>query len=53
LDLTAYLQQQQAANKTTVSIALKGVIYTSAIVAFNSREAGATGPSLLLRTATA
>ena len=48
LDLTSYLQQQQALGNTLVSVALQGVQYTTGGVQFNSTLAGSNSPVLVI-----
>ena len=48
LNLTSYLQQQQALGNTLVSVALEGVQFTTGGTQFNSTLAGAGQPALLI-----
>jgi len=52
LDLTAYLQQQQAAGVTEVSIALRGTANTLGYVQFDSTAAASGMPELVLNSPT-
>jgi endoglucanase len=48
-DITAWLQQQKAAGKTSASLAIKSdTLGTSAFAKFNSTEAGVNGPQLVV-----
>ena len=51
-DLTNYLQQQQAAGASYVTVAIRGTAFTKGMVGFNSREAS-NPPQLVLNTGTA
>ena len=48
VDITAYVQAQQRAGRTTIAIALQTATHTSAYVEVASREAGARGPMLII-----
>jgi hypothetical protein len=52
LDLTSYLQQQQALGYTRVSVALEGVQYTDGGTQFNSTQAATNQPVLLINNST-
>ena len=47
-DLTAFLQAQKAAGKNLVSVVLTATAATDSAVVFNSRDAGANRPSLVV-----
>jgi len=51
-NLSTYLEQQQAAGAAYVTVAIRGTIYTNGMVSFNSSQAAANAPQLLLNTAT-
>jgi hypothetical protein len=47
-DVTAYLKQQKAAGATTFNLALKATAYTTPWASFNSDEAAANRPALVV-----
>ena len=51
-DLTSYIKQQQALGNTTVTIALRGTLFTGGMVTFDSRESATHGPQLVLNSST-
>ena len=47
-DLTSYLRQQKQAGKTTVTLILEGLTMSTSAAFFDSREAEANGPQLVI-----
>jgi glucose/arabinose dehydrogenase len=47
-DVTSYLQAQKAAGHSVVTLAVKAPVFSSNFIAFNSREAGANRPQLVI-----
>ena len=48
VDLTAYVQAARQAGRSSVSVMLRAPVHTSAYVSFDAREAGETGPQLVI-----
>jgi hypothetical protein len=48
LDVTAYIRSERRAGRNIISLALRSVDHTSAYAEFQSREAGSTGPRLVV-----
>jgi hypothetical protein len=48
LDVTAYIRSERRAGRSIISLALRSVDHTSAYAEFQSREAGNTGPRLVI-----
>jgi endoglucanase len=48
IDLTAFLQAEQKAGRSMVSVALRALEHTSASASFDSREAGLVAPQLVI-----
>jgi probable HAF family extracellular repeat protein len=48
IDLTAFLQTEQQAGRTIISVALRALEHTSASASFDSREAGLLAPQLVI-----
>ena len=48
IDLTAFVQAEQQAGRHIISVALRALEHTSAYASFDSREAGESGPQLII-----